>query len=94
MTHLNSYLQELQSIIYFYEKMTDKRRSIKCYWSLSSQYADQWIFKFIFSQQSWLQKSENWYKNLILTYYLHKYRWSRISDEQNQYKECLKYIKV
>jgi len=29
-THLNSYLQELQSMIYFYEKMTDKRRSIKC----------------------------------------------------------------
>jgi len=28
-THLNSYLQELQSMIYFYEKMTNKRRSIK-----------------------------------------------------------------
>ena len=28
--HLNSYLQKLQSIIYSYEKITDKRRSIKC----------------------------------------------------------------
>ncbi len=31
MTHLNSHLQELQSMIHFYKKITDKRRSIKCY---------------------------------------------------------------
>jgi len=29
-----------------------------------------------------------------LTYYLHECRWLRISDEQNQYKECLRYAKV
>ena len=28
--HLNSYLQELQSMIYFYEKIINKKRSIKC----------------------------------------------------------------
>ncbi len=28
--HFNSHSQELQSIIHFYEKITDKRKSIKC----------------------------------------------------------------
>ncbi len=74
--------------------MTDKRRSIKCYWSFSSQHVDQQILRLIFSQQSWLWKSENWCKDLILTYYLHEYRWLRIFDEQNQHKECLKCAKV
>ncbi len=30
MTHLNSHSQELQSMIYFYKKITDKKKSIKC----------------------------------------------------------------
>ncbi len=29
-----------------------------------------------------------------MTYYLYEYRWLRISDEQNQHKECLKCAKV
>jgi len=81
-------------MIHSYEKMTNKRRSIKCCWSLSSQHTNQWILRLIFSQQSQLQKLENWCKDFILTYYLYKCRWSRISNEQNQCKECLRCAKV
>ncbi len=35
-THLNSYLWELQPMIHSHEKMTDRKRSMKCCWSFSS----------------------------------------------------------
>jgi len=94
MIYLNSHSQKLQSMIHSYEKITDRRRSMKCCWSLNSQHTDQWILRFISSQQSQLWKSENWYKDFILTYYLHECRWSRISNEQNQHKECLRCAKI
>ena len=81
-------------MIHSHEKIADRRRSIKCCWSLSNQYFCQWILSCVSSQQSQLWKPENQQKDLILTYYLHQCRWSRISDEQDQHKECLRYAKV